>query len=312
MSIKLKDLDKDIVYFIIAAIFIIVVSFSLYKYGFSLFLVLLVIIPFVLLWFKKLDIYFNLEKHKKTAFKVVKYPLILDNSVWLNSESEENQKIFKMVKWLCKKHKTSFLLLRMQLDEIANIRHKAAKDEDSVNFIKATKALQLIEKLQKEKHVPGPDPSPKYLTIRGGSLKKLVEIEGGDEDVEFLQKIEVENPLAQNGEITKEAYEGVYKSRLADGIKDILLKTNSNLAAINLISDNEEIRIRARVYSDSLDNKKIDVIDVNKAYKSWEYVSKNTPKKIFTDRDKKRKERAKARAKKRKELKGKWDFVIKP
>ena len=311
MGLKLRDIDKDIVYFIVAAIFITIVSFSLYKYGFPIYLVFLIIIPFVVLFLKKLDIYMNLDKHKKETFKVIRYPLILDNSVWLNSDSEENKKIFNMVKWLCTKHNTSFLLLRMQLDEIANIRHKAAKDEDSATFKNATNALKLIEELQKTKIKDKAD--KKFLTIRGVSLKKIIEIEGGDDDAEYIQKVEVDNPLAQEGEITKDAYEGIYKSRLADGIKNILKSIDSkDLTTINLISNNEEIRIRARIYSDILDNKKIEVIDVKKAYKSWEYVSKNTPKKFLAEYDKKKKDKAKAKEKKKKALKDKIDFVIKP
>ena len=308
---KLRDIDKDIVYFIIAAIFITIASFALYKYGFPLYLVFLIIIPFVVFFVKKLDIYMNLDKHKKEVFKVIKNPLILDNSVWLNSQTEENKKIFEMVKWLCTKHNTSFLLLRMQLDEIANIRHKAAKNEDSETFKNATEALKLIEELQKTKIKK--DADKKFLTIRGVSLKKIVEIEGEDEDVEYIQKVEVDNPLAQDGEITKEAYEGVYKSRLADGIKNILKNIDSkDLTAINLISTNEEIRIRARIYSEILENKKIEVIDVKKAQKSWEYVSKNTPKKFLAEYDKKKKDKAKEKEKKKKALKDKIDFVIKP
>ena len=308
---KLKDIDRDIIYFVIAALFITIVSFSLYKYGFPIYLVFLVIIPFVILFIKKLDIYFNLEKHKKDSFKVIRYPLILDNSVWLNSESEDNKKIFDMVKGLCKKYNTSFLLLRMQLDEIANIRHKAAKDEDSTTFKNATQALKLIEELQKTKIKDGAD--KKFLTIRGVSLKKIIEIEGVDDDAEYIQKVEIDNPLAQDAEITKDAYEGVYKSKLADGIKNILSSMDSkDLTTINLISNNEEIRIRARVYSDILDNKKIEVIDAKKALKSWEYVSKNTPKKFLADYYKKKGEKEKAKKKKKKALKDKIDFVIKP
>jgi hypothetical protein len=302
MSIKLKELDQDIVYFIIAAIFIIIVSFSLYKYGFPIYLVFLVIIPFVLLFLKKLDIYINLDKHKLTEFSLVKNPLIVDNNTWLNC-TDKSKDTFEMITKVCKKYKTSFVLLRMQLDEITNIRHKAAKDEDSDTFKKATAAIELIEKLQSK---------DKVLAIRGIGLKTIVEAEGVDDDeVEYVEKIEKENPLAMDGEIAKDQYEGWYKSKLAEGIKNIL-SNSDKLKAINLISDNPEIRIRTRAYLELIPDKSVTIVDSGKILKSWEYVTKNTPKKFLADYDKKKKDKIKEMDKKKKAFKEKIDFVIKP
>jgi hypothetical protein len=302
MSLKLRDIDKDIAYFIVAAIFITIVSFSLYKYGFPIYLVFLIIIPFVVLFLKKLDIYMNLDKHKKTEFSLVKNPLIVDNNTWLNC-TDKSKDTFDMITKVCKKYKTSFVLLRMQLDEITNIRHKAAKDEDSDTFKKATAAIELIEKLQSKE---------KVLTIRGISLKTIVEVEGVDDDeVEYVEKVEKENPLAIEGEIAKDQYEGWYKSKLAEGIKNIL-SNSDKLKTINLISDNPEIRIRTRAYVSLIPDKSVEILDVAKIKKSWEYVTKNTPKKILADYDKKKKDRAEEKEKKKKALKEKIDFVIKP
>ncbi len=301
MALKLRDIDNDIVYFIVAAIFITIVSFSLYKYGFPIYLVFLIIIPFGILFLKKLDIYMNLDKHKKTEFSLVKNPLIVDNNAWLNCD-DTHKDTFDMITKVCKKYKTSFVLLRMQLDEITNIRHKAAKNEDDKTFKKATAAIELIEKLQKDK----------ILTIRGISLKSVVEVEGvDDEESEVIEKVEVDNPLAMDGDIAKDQYEGWYKSKLAEGIKNIL--TNSQkLKSINLISDNPEIRIRTRAYVSLIPDKSVDILDVAKIKKSHEYVTKNTPKKFLADYDKKKKEKQKAKEKRKKALKEKIDFVIKP
>ncbi len=308
MSMKLRDIDRDIAYFIVAAIFITIVSFSLYKYGFPIYLVFLVIIPFVLLWLKKLDIYINLDKHKKTEFSLVKNPLIVDNNTWLECD-DKHKDTFDMITKVCKKYKTSFVLLRMQLDEIINIRHKAAKDEDAPKFKKATAAIELIEKLQAKE---------KVLTIRGVSLKYIEKIEGSQEESEYIEKSdddsseEKDNCLALEGDIAKDQFEGWYKSKLAEGIKNILESCQSDkLKAINLISNNPEIRIKVRAYVNLIDAKSVEILDVEKIKKSHEYVSKNTPKKLFADYDKKRKDRQKAIEDKKKKIKEKWDFVIK-
>ena len=304
MGLKFKDIDQDIVYFAGAGIFITIISFSLYKYGFPLYLVFLIIIPFVVLLLKKLDIYVNLEKHKKTEFSLVKYPLIVDNNTWLECE-DKHKETFEMITKVCKKYKTSFVLLKMQLDEIANIRHKAAKDEDSDIFKKATAAIELIEKLQAKE---------KILKIRGVSLKAIIEVEDtSDEEDEKKEKkeIEVDNPLAMEGAITKDAYEGLYKSKLAEGIANIL-RNSPKLEGINLISENPEIRVRTRAYVELIPNKKVEIIDVEKVKKSWVYVTKNTPKPILDDYYKKKKEKEKQRDKKKKERQEKIDFIIKP
>jgi len=299
---KLKDIDKDIVYFIIAAIFITIASFALYKYGFPIYLVFLIIIPFVVFFLKKLDIYINLDKHKKTEFSLVKNPLIVDNNTWLNCD-DKHKDTFDMITKVCKKYKTSFVLLRMQLDEITNIRHKAAKNEDDKTFKKATAAVELIEKLQSK---------DKVLTIRGISLKNVVEIEGADnEDSEVIEKVEVANPLALDGDIAKDQYEGWYKSKLAEGIKNIL-SNSDKLKSINLISDNPEIRIRARAYVALIPDKNVDILDVAKIKKSHEYVTKNTPKKFLAEYEKKKKDKVKEKEKKKKARREKIDFIIKP
>jgi len=302
---KLRDIDKDIIYFIIAAIFITIASFALYKYGFPLYLVFLIIIPFVVFFVKKLDIYMNLDKHKKTEFSLVKNPLIVDNNAWLNCD-DTHKDTFDMITKVCKKYKTSFVLLRMQLDEITNIRHKAAKNEDDKTFKKATAAIELIEKLQAKE---------KVLTIRGISLKRVIEVEGTDsEESEVIEKVEVDNPLAMDGDIAKDQYEGWYKSKLAEGIKNILSNCSDDckLKTINLISDNPEIRIRVRAYASLIPDKSVDILDVAKIKKSHEYVTKNTPKKFLAEYDKKKKDKAKEKEKKKKALKDKIDFVIKP
>ncbi len=307
---KLRDIDIDIVYFTIAAIFITIVSFSLYKYGFPIYLVFLIIIPFVILFLKKLDIYINLDKHKKTEFSLVKNPLIVDNNTWLECD-DKHKDTFDMITKVCKKYKTSFVLLRMQLDEIINIRHKAAKDEDAKQFKKATAAIELIEKLQAK---------DKVLTIRGVSLKYIEKLEGDEEESDYVestknsnQEEEKDNCLAIDGELAKDQFEGWYKSKLAEGIKNILTSCESDkLKAINLISENPEIRIKVRAYVGLIEGKSVEILDVEKIKKSHEYVTKNTPKKFLSDYDKKKKEKQKEKEKKKKALKEKWDFVIKP
>jgi len=269
------------------------------------FIALIVAVVIAILFFlKQLDLYMNLDKHATTIHNLIKYPMFIDNRIWLHHENYKN--LFAILEKFCKANKTKLVLLRMQLDEIEQIKHKSA--EDSEDFKNAKGAIDFIEDLQKKG----------VLTIRGIALKRIIEIEGEDDSDPKApepekKEIEEDNPLAANGADFKSAQEGRWKSRLAEGIKNIINDPRSaNIKQINLMSETPEIRVRVRAYVGLVKDRKVEIVDIKKATTAGEYLIKNTPKTAEQIYNASAIVKAKkAREAKKKAIKAKIDYVIK-
>jgi hypothetical protein len=266
------------------------------------------VIASISLFLKYLDLYMNLDKHIAVIHNLVKNPTFIDNRIWMHHDQYSD--LFKAMEKYYKKNKTKLVLLRMQLDEIEQIKHKSA--EGSEDFKMASSAIDFIENLQKKG----------VLTIRGIALKRIIDIEGEDdsdpkapesEKKEEKKEIEEDNPLAEKGAEFKTPQEGRWKSRLAEGIKNIINDEHAkNIKQINLLSETPEIRVRVRAYVGLVKDRKVDIVDLKKATTSAKYVLENMP--LTVDEKYKKSEIAKKRKKleaDKKKLKAKIDYVTK-
>jgi len=256
-------------------------------------------------FYKYSNFYFNYEKHEKKIFSTIKNPLFIDNRIWMHHG--DYKPMFTILEKYCKKYKTQMVLLRMQLDEIEQIKHRST--EDTPDFNNAKVAIDFIEGLQKKG----------VLTIRGIGLKRIIDIEGEDnsdpkapEAQVKSKELEEDNPLAEKGADYKTPQEGRYKSRLAEGIKNILNDEFSKVKQINLMSDTPEIRVRVRAYVTLVKDRKVDIVNIADVTKSAEFLIEYTPKtveqKYKATKYVKKKQEIQKKHKARKAI---WEFPLK-